>query len=205
MISSYRDRRTESFARGDFVSAFQGFADQAGRRLAILHAATSLDDLRGLRGNRLEALGGDRQGQYSIRINNRRRICFEWSGGAPGPANVEITDYHQRRETTMLQHAAHPGEVLKEELDELGITPTELARQIAVPANRMSQIINGKRSITGDTALRLGHWFRTDPQFWMNLQTQFELVTARKAAGESIQALPTRSAPAPETEQPSLA
>ena len=94
----------------------------------------------------------------------------------------------------MLQHAVHPGEVLKDELDELGISPTELARQIDVPANRMSQIINGKRAITGDTALRLGHWFKTDPQFWMNLQAQFELVAARKAAGESIQALPTRPA-----------
>ena len=92
----------------------------------------------------------------------------------------------------MLQHAVHPGEVLKEELDELGITPTELARQIDVPANRMSQIIAGKRSITGDTALRLGHWFGTNPQFWMNLQAQFELVAARKAAGDSIRVLPTR-------------
>ena len=94
----------------------------------------------------------------------------------------------------MLQHAVHPGEVLKDELDELGISPTELARQIDVPATRMSQIINGKRAITGDTALRLGHWFKTDPQFWMNLQAQFELVAAQKAAGESIQALPTRPA-----------
>lgn len=94
----------------------------------------------------------------------------------------------------MLMHAAHPGEVLKEELDELGITPTELARQIEVPANRISQIIAGKRSITGDTALRLGHWFKTEPQFWMNLQTQFDLLLARKEAGEGINALPTRTA-----------
>ncbi len=101
----------------------------------------------------------------------------------------------------MLQHAVHPGEVLKDELDELGISPTELARQIDVPANRMSQIINGKRAITGDTALRLGHWFKTDPQFWMNLQAQFELVAARKAAGESIRALPTRPAD-PEAHEP---
>ena len=94
----------------------------------------------------------------------------------------------------MLQHAAHPGEVLKDELSELGITPTELARQINVPAGRMSLIINGKRAITGDTALRLGHWFKTDPQFWMNLQAQFDLLAARRAAGKSIQALPTRPA-----------
>ena len=93
----------------------------------------------------------------------------------------------------MLQHAVHPGEVLKEELEALGITAAELARQIAVPPNRLSQIINGKRAVTGDTALRLGHWFKTDPQFWMNLQAQFELVAAQKAEGENIMALPTRA------------
>ena len=90
----------------------------------------------------------------------------------------------------MLMRAAHPGEILKDELAEIGVTPTELARQINVPANRLSQIINGKRSITGDTALRLGHWFNTDPQFWMNLQAQFDLVAAKEAAGEAIEALP---------------
>lgn len=92
----------------------------------------------------------------------------------------------------MPNRAAHPGEVLKDELDELGITPTDLARRIDGPANRMSRIVNGKRSITGDTALRVGHWFRTDPQFWMNLQARFELVAARKAAGKIIRKLPTR-------------
>lgn len=94
----------------------------------------------------------------------------------------------------MLKRAAHPGEILKDELEALGISPTELARQIDVPANRMSQIINGKRSVSGDTALRLGHWFKTDPQFWMNLQAQYELVAAQKAAGNVIQSLPTRPA-----------
>ena len=104
----------------------------------------------------------------------------------------------------MLQHAVHPGEVLKEELDEIGVTPTELARQIDVPANRLSQIVNGKRSITGDTALRLGHWFGMDPQFWMNLQAQFELVSANAAAGEAIQALPTVSERVPNSVPPTL-
>ena len=104
----------------------------------------------------------------------------------------------------MLKRAAHPGEILKDELDEIGITPTELARQIDVPANRMSQIINAKRSITGDTALRLGHWFKIDPQFWMNLQTQFDLVFADRESGGAIKSLPTRSAHVPKAEQPSL-
>ena len=105
----------------------------------------------------------------------------------------------------MLKRAVHPGEILRDELAEIVVTPTELARQIDVPPNRMSQIINGKRSITGDTALRLGHWFETDPRFWMNLQAQFDLVTAQKTVGKSINDLPTRPAYAPESEQPSLA
>ena len=71
------------------------------------------------------------------------------------------------------------------------MTPTELARQIDVPANRMSQFINGKRSITGDTALRLARRFNIDPQFWMNLQAQFDLVAADKEAGAAIKTLPT--------------
>lgn len=92
----------------------------------------------------------------------------------------------------MLKRAVHPGQILKDELDEINVTPTELARQIEVPANRMSQIINGKRSITGDTALRLGHWFNMNPQFWMNLQAQFDLAQALDGAGEEIEGLPRK-------------
>ena len=93
MILSYRDRRTERFAAGEFVREFQAFETQAERRLAILNAAPSLRTLAGLPGNRLEALRGDRDGQYSIRINRRWRICFVWDDG-PGPIDVEIVDYH---------------------------------------------------------------------------------------------------------------
>jgi proteic killer suppression protein len=94
MILSYRDKKTEQFAKGEFVRAFQRFEDQAARRLSILNAAISLDTLRALPGNRLEALKGDRAGQYSIRINQQWRVCFEWPDGQPGPGNVEIVDYH---------------------------------------------------------------------------------------------------------------
>jgi len=93
----------------------------------------------------------------------------------------------------MLHHGVHPGDVLREELTEIGVSPSELARQIGVPANRISQIINRKRSVTGDTALRLGHWFKMSPQFWMNLQSQFDLVAAERAAGARIAHLPSRS------------
>jgi addiction module HigA family antidote len=96
----------------------------------------------------------------------------------------------------MPRPAIHPGEILAEELAELGVTPTELARHIKVPANRISQIIQGKRSISGDTALRLGHWFGTSGQFWLNLQSAFEIRVAAKEAGAEIARLPVRSAPA---------
>ena len=93
MILGYKDRRTELFAGGAFVAAFQGFERQAAKRLSILNAAPSLVTLRALPSNRLEALRGSREGQYSIRINRQWRICFTWSDG-PGPTDVEIVDYH---------------------------------------------------------------------------------------------------------------
>jgi len=86
----------------------------------------------------------------------------------------------------------HPGEILADELGELRVTPTELARQLKVPANRMTQIVQGKRSITGDTALRLGHWFGTSAQFWLNLQTAYELRLAEARSGGEIERLPKR-------------
>ena len=93
MILSYRDKQTRSFAEGKRVKALGGIARKAEMRLDGLDAATSLLDLD-LPGNRLEALKGDRKGQYSVRINNQWRICFEWPKGARGPSNVEIVDYH---------------------------------------------------------------------------------------------------------------
>ena len=101
----------------------------------------------------------------------------------------------------MTRPAIHPGEILADELEELGVSPTELARQINVPANRISQIINGKRAITGDTALRLAHWFGTSPQFWMNLQALYDVRMAEQQAGTEIKGLPTKPAN-PKTHHP---
>jgi addiction module HigA family antidote len=93
----------------------------------------------------------------------------------------------------MPRPAIHPGDILADELSELGITPTEFARQIRVPANRISQIVNGKRAITGDTALRLGHWFGNAPQLWLNLQSAYDLRLAEEGLGSELAALPTRA------------
>ena len=88
----------------------------------------------------------------------------------------------------MPRTAIHPCEHLAEELREMGITAAELSRQIDVPANRVSQIIAGKRGITGDTALRFGHWFGTDPQFWLNLQARHDLEVERDRLGARLKA-----------------
>jgi proteic killer suppression protein len=92
MIQSFRNAATRRFYDGERVKAFEKIRQQAARKLDMLNAAVSLDDLRSPPGNRLDALKGDRAGQYSIRINEQFRLCFEWT--AQGPANVEISDYH---------------------------------------------------------------------------------------------------------------
>jgi len=84
----------------------------------------------------------------------------------------------------------HPGEHLAEELEALDMSAAELARKLGVPTNRVTQILNGTRSVTGDTALRLAHFFGTSAQFWLNLQNLYDLRLAQKKAGKSVKALP---------------
>ena len=90
----------------------------------------------------------------------------------------------------MANFAIHPGEHLAEELTALGMSAAELARKLGVPTNRVTQILNGTRSITGDTALRLAHFFGTSPEFWLNLQSLYELRQAQEKVGKSIKSLP---------------
>jgi addiction module HigA family antidote len=92
----------------------------------------------------------------------------------------------------MPRPAIHPGEILADELEDIGVTPTALSRQIDVPPNRITQIIQGKRAITEDTALRLGHWFKTSAQFWLNLQAAYDLRIATEEVGHAVAKLPTR-------------
>jgi antitoxin HigA-1 len=87
--------------------------------------------------------------------------------------------------------AIHPGEHLAEELRELGMSAAELARQLNVPTNRVTEILNGRRAITGDTALRLAHFFGTTPEFWLNLQGLYDVRRAEQKSGKSIKGLPT--------------
>ncbi|MBM4287376.1 MAG: HigA family addiction module antidote protein [Deltaproteobacteria bacterium] len=91
----------------------------------------------------------------------------------------------------MGRSAIHPGEHLAEQLNELHMSAAELARQLKVPTNRITEILNGQRAVTGDTALRLGHFFGTSPEFWLNLQKLYELRLAEQKSGEMIKNLPT--------------
>ncbi len=93
----------------------------------------------------------------------------------------------------VVERTTHPGEVLAENLAQIGITPTELARLIHVPPNRITQIIHGRRNITGDTALRLGHWFGNSAEFWLNLQNAYDIRVANEKAGKDIARLPVRA------------
>ncbi len=90
----------------------------------------------------------------------------------------------------MARTPIHPGEILAEQLRELGLTVRHFAAEIEVPPNRISQIVRGMRAVTADTALRLGHYFRTDPRFWLNLQQSYELRLAERAAAKHIARLP---------------
>jgi addiction module HigA family antidote len=90
----------------------------------------------------------------------------------------------------MGRSAIHPGEHLAEQIEALGMSAAELARQIGVPTNRVTSILNGQRAVTGDTALRLGHFFGNSAQFWLNLQLLYDLRTAEKKAGREIRSLP---------------
>ncbi|MGC2466135.1 MAG: HigA family addiction module antitoxin [Candidatus Acidiferrum sp.] len=93
--------------------------------------------------------------------------------------------------------AVHPGEHLAEELEALDMSAAELARKLDVPTNRVTQILHGTRSITGDTALRLAHFFGTSAQFWLNLQTLYDLRIAQQKTGRAIKSLPRLKRPEP--------
>ena len=87
----------------------------------------------------------------------------------------------------------HPGTILGDELDEIGISAAELARQLKIPTNRITQIIAGRRNVTADTALRLGKWFGTSAVFWLNLQKSYELRLAQKKIGKELDDIPSRN------------
>jgi addiction module HigA family antidote len=189
VIVSYRNRRTAAFAAGKRIKVLSGVEHPAWLALDRLAAVHTLDDLRALQSCRLEPPTGDGNGKYAIRVSQQWRICFEWAGASPGPANVELVDLESGGHVAPV--AIHPGKHLAEELRALDMSASELARRIKVPTNRVTGILNGQRGITGDSALRLAHFFGTSAEFWVNLQRLHDLQVAEAKTGEIIERLPT--------------
>jgi addiction module HigA family antidote len=187
VIVSYRGRSIAAFVARKRVKALSGVERSVWLVLDRLAAVHTLTDLRALQSRRLETLIGDGGWHYAIRIDEHWRICFEWPEISPGPTNVELVE--SASGDRMAPIAIRPGEHLAEELRALNMSASELARRIKVPTNRVTGILNGHRAITGDTALRLAHFFGTSAEFWVNLQGLHDLQLAEAKAGRIIEQL----------------
>jgi len=140
---------------------------------------------------------GRNMGRYHEELTRRFLIGVrqETSVNARRPTRLRRESVRARpsksKLASMENGMSHPGEILARHLQELGLTASDLARDIDVPVNRVTAILNGQRGVTADTALRLGHWFGVQPEDWLELQTQYELSLARRAAGARIKSLPS--------------
>lgn len=136
-------------------------------------------------------------GRYHEELTRRflSGVRREWPANARRSTPLRRETPPTRRQmpklASMENAMTHPGEILARHLQELGMTASDLARDIDVPVNRVTAILNGQRGVTADTALRLGHWFGVEPEDWLELQTQYELALARRAAGTRIKSLPS--------------
>lgn len=185
MIKSFRCADTEALFNLNRVPRFVNIESAARRRLEQLNQAGRLEDLRIPPGNRMEALKGDRSGQHSIRINDQFRVCFRWN--ETGAEDVEIVDYHWVRVAMRKLPPITPGEILAEEfLKPMGISQYRLAKEIDVPAQRISDIVSGRRAITADTDLRLCRFFGLSEGYWLRGQIRYDCEIAKDALGKAL-------------------
>ena len=187
MIRNFKDRRTRLFFEGKRVAAFHGFSDQAVRRLTVLDSAEALGDLAALPSNRLEKLRGDR-GRTAQHPDQRAvaHLLPLDRGRAERSRDRGLPLKGDDMNATSGMRAVHPGEVLREELDEIGLSANALSKALGVPVNRVTMILNGQRGVSADTALRLARYFGTTPQLWLNLQKTWELRRAEIEGGRAI-------------------
>jgi proteic killer suppression protein len=214
VIRSFADKRTAALFAGVAIRGVDLRMQRRARiKLLMLDAARTLSDLQSPPGNRLEALKGDRTGQYSIRINIQWRLCFVWRDGDAW--DVEIVDYHSRSSTIIEEVTMgitrqqldrgeidfsdvasdqrigpiSPGKILRDEfLEPLGLSVYALAKALGVSRSRINDIVLGRRGVTAETALRLARYFDTTPDFWLRLQTAHDLETAKATLGARVAA-----------------
>lgn len=190
MIRSFASPETERFfAAGESRRLPPEVRKRAAMRLTQIHAATRLEDLRFPPSNRLEALKHDRRGQWSIRISDQWRVCFRFEGG--DALDVEIVDYHRGNAMTIISGLPpiHPGEFLREALEQIGTSQAEFARAIGVSPMRISHVLKGTRPVTAELALLFGKAFGQSPHYWLNLQAAHDLGTAARAIRRRILAV----------------
>jgi len=158
------------------------------RKLRLLNQARALSDLRVPPGNRLEALKGERAGQYSIRVNDQRRICF-------GAKEVQLMSKSSTTTDVEWLPNPTPGEILLEEfLRPMSLSQTALAVAVRVPPRRINEIVLGKRAVTADTDLRLTRYFGLTPGFFLGLQADHDLMARRRELGADLEAIKPRAA-----------
>jgi addiction module HigA family antidote len=188
VIRSWRSAASRKFWQGERPNRFRGLdVGPAIDLLLALNVAEMLQDLSPLKSVGLHKLKGDRKGQWAMTVNGPWRICFEFRKG--DAHNVEIVNYHRGSITTedrVMPPIAHPGRLLRRELKARGISANRLALDLGVPSGRVTDILNGRRSITADTAVRLGRFFGNRPQFWLDLQGQYEIALVERERGEEI-------------------
>jgi len=181
VIRSFANSATRRFYELGRPSGFRGLDVTAAHELlATLDSATNLTELGNLRSVGLHKLKGDRRGQWAMTINRRWRLCFEFRDG--DAFNVEIVDYQGMN----MPVAVHPGRLLRREMAARKLSANRLALELGVPSGRITDIVNGKRGITADTALRLARRLGTTPQFWMNFQTRYDLLVAQEKLGRRL-------------------
>ena len=184
MILTFKCAHTEALSNGRRVRRFVNIEGSARRKLRQLQIAGRLEDLRSPPGNRLEALKGNRPSHHSIRVNDKFRICFRWT--AAGVEDVGIVDYTREKQMRRLKPMT-PGELLREEfLVPMGLSQYRLAKEIGVLAQRISEIVAGKRAITADTDLRLCRFFGLSNGYWLRAQATHDTEVAEKALAKSL-------------------
>jgi addiction module HigA family antidote len=172
-------------------------ANAARRRIVALADADNLNDLQVLRGHRLEALKGDRKGQFSIRINDQWRICFRWATELPKMSRSSTTT-DEVVEGVKLP-PIHPGEFLREDfLVPLKMSTEELGKACGVPRESLEALVQEKALLTGEIALRLARYFGNSPEFWMNVQARYEIEKAEDEFEAEIAQITPRSLAAAE-------
>ncbi len=183
-IRFFKCADTETLFKLGRVKRFVNCERPALRKLKQLDLALSIEDMRAPPANRLEPLKRDRAGQWSVRVSDQFRLCFKWNDGAE---EVEIVDYQGASTMTKKLKPVSPGEMLLEEfLKPLDMSKYRLAKEIGVPAQRIGEIIAGRRGITADTDLRLCRFFGLSDGWWLRLQADYDTQITRSALAKTL-------------------